>query len=340
MRTIHLLAALPLAGLFAGQAFAQACNKPLALVDEIQMESANGGPSTVPVKINGKDQKLTLATAGTTTQLSEDAAKALNLEPTRSDMVLTDALGNPNRVDEVAIADFSMGRLHGTNVKWPVTPEGGRGGRGGRGGGGGAGLFSLNYMRLYDVDVDFGSDKLRLFSQDHCPGAVLYWKAPGAVGTVPMTIDNGRVTVPVMLNGKAITGVIDTAAPNSTVYEAVAERVLGVTLGGDKAPADQPSKSPPGKTYSWTVDSLAIGTLALNNVAIGVRPDINANQGKDPAQTMRARASAIQAELAHPEVKLGMDVLRKLHLYMAFGENKLYVTGTTAALPAEAAKAP
>lgn len=328
MRTIHLLAALPLTGLFAGQAFAQACNKPLTLTNEIQMESTDGGPSSIPVKINGTDQKLTLATAGTTTQLSEDAAKAMNLEISRGDVTLTDERGNVSR-NQVTIADFSMGRLHGTNVKWPISPGNGKGG-----------LFSLNYMRLYDVDVDFGSDKLRLFSQDHCPGAVLYWKAPGAVGTVPITIDNGRVTVPVMLNGKAITGVIDTAASSSTVYEAVAERVLGVTLGSDKAPADQPSKSPPGKTYSWTVDNLAIGTLSLANIAIGVRPDINANQGKDPAQTMRARASAIQAELAHPEVKLGMDVLRKLHLYMAFGESKLYVTGTTNTLPVADTKAP
>jgi predicted aspartyl protease len=325
MRTIHLLAALPLAGLFAGQAFAQACNKPLALVDEIQMESANGGPSTVPVKINGKDQKLTLATAGTTTQLSEDAAKALNLEPTRSDMVLTDALGNPNRVDEVAIADFSMGRLHGTNVKWPVTPEGGRGGRGGRGGGGGAGLFSLNYMRLYDVDVDFGSDKLRLFSQDHCPGAVLYWKAPGAVGTVPITIDNGRVTVPVMVDGKAITGVIDTASAGSSVYAAIAEKVLGIDTSN---------------TRSLTAKTVGIGQLTLNDINFMVRPDINSQGSGDRARDLRVKKTGIDFEMAHPEVNLGMDVLRKLHLYMAFGENKLYVTGTTGTPPAAAAKTP
>jgi predicted aspartyl protease len=328
MRTIHLLAALPLTGLFASPAFAQACNKQLTLTNEIQMESTAGGPSSIPVKINGVDQKLTLATAGTTTQLSEDAAKALNLEIERGDMVLTDALGNPNRVDEVTIADFSMGRLHGTNVKWPVTPEGGRGGRGGRGGGGSsgsAGLFSLNYMRLYDVDADFGSDKLRLFSQDHCPGAVLYWKAPGAVGTVPITISNGRVTVPVMVDGKAITGVIDTASANSSVYAAIAEKVLGVEDSS---------------TGSLTAKTVAIGQLTLNDVDFTVRPDINSQGSGDRARDLRVKKTGIDFELAHPEVRLGMDVLRKLHLYMAFGENKLYVTGTTSTLPVSAAKTP
>jgi predicted aspartyl protease len=333
MRTAYLFAALPLSCLFAGNAVAQACTKPLALANELQMESSNGGPSSIPVKINGTDQKLVLATAGTTTQLSADTAKALNLETQRSDISLPDEVGNPARVNEVTIADFSMGRLHGTNVKWPVSPAVGRGG-----GGGSGGLFSLNYMRLYDVDADFGSDKLRLFSQDHCPGAVLYWKAPGAVGVVPITIDNGRVTVPVLVNGKVIKAVIDTAARSSSVRRVVAERVLGAELGGPKAPLAPGGFG--GQSYTWTTDTIAFGPLKLENIAINVRPDINADGGKDPAQAQRLRKAGIDYEMANPEVVIGMDTLRKLHIYLAFGENKLYVTGTTDTLSASTAKAP
>jgi hypothetical protein len=323
MRTAHLLAALPLTCLFAGAAFGQACNKPLALRSEIQMESSNGGPSAIPVKINGTDQKLTLATAGTTTQLNETAVKAMKLETQRSDLMLPDFRGMPQHVDEVTIADFAMPGLHGTNLKWPVSPGGGRGGRGGDSSDSGpAGLFSLNYMMVYDIDADFGSDKLRIFNQDHCPGAVMYWKAPGAVGVAPITIDNGHVTVPVTVNGKALTAVIDTAARDSRLYSAVADHVLGLD---------------PTTTKKFDA-AVAIGPLALNDVSINVVPDINAGEGAG-AQGVRARASAIQAELARPEVTLGMDVLRKLHLYMAFGEKKLYVTGTTSTLPA-AAKTP
>lgn len=320
MRTTHLLAIVPLTCLFAGTAFGQACNKPLALRSEIQMESSNGDPSAIPVKINGTDQKLTLATAGTTTQLNETAVKAMKLETQRSDLMLPDFRGMPQRVDEVTIADFAMPGLHGTNLKWPVSPGGGRGGDGGPGP---AGLFSLNYMMVYDIDADFGSDKLRIFNQDHCPGAVMYWKAPGAVGVAPITIDNGRVTVPVTVNGKALTAVIDTAARDSRLYSAVADHVLGLD---------------PTTTRKFDA-AVAIGPLALSGVSINVIPDINAGAGAG-AQGVRARASAIQAELAHPEVTLGMDVLRKLHLYMAFGEKRLYVTGTTGTPPAADTKAP
>ena len=353
MRTIHLLAALPLTGLFATGALAQAaCTKPLSLRNDVQMQSTNGGPSTIPVKINGTDQKLTLATAGTTTQLTLAAAKILNLDPKRSDAAIADSFGNPRKMDEVTIADFSLGTMHGTNVKWLVPSAAGRGGGGGDGGGFGggggddaakdrpAGLFSLNYMLLYDMDVDFGSDKLRFFAQDHCPGGVLYWKAPGAVGVVPITIDNGRVLVPVTLNGKTINAVINTASPFSSVRVAVAQKVLGVELGGAKAPVKPGGFG--GESYGWTADALAFGQLKLENVAVTVLPDINAGAGDhgDGAQGMRARNSALQAELASPELTIGMDTLRKLHLFFSFAEKRLYVTGTTDTLSAAAPAAP
>jgi len=340
MRTNYLIAALPLTCLFAANAFAQgACTKPLALRNEVQMTSTNGGPSAIPVKINGTDQKLTLATAGTTTQLSPSGLKALNLDPKRSDNVIDVPLSDPRRMDEVTIADFSLGTMHGTNIKWMTPYTSGRGGGGGRGGedeAGGprpVGTFSLNYMLLYDMDVDFGSDKLRFFSQDHCPGAVMYWQAPGAVGVVPLSIDVGRVVVPVTVNGKAINAVIDTASPFSTVRAAIATRVLGAELGGPKAPVKPGGFG--GTNYSWTVDSVAFNALKLDNIPVTVMPDINAGAGDhgDGAKVALA-SSGLKAELSKPEIVLGMDALRKLHMFFSFAEKRLYVTGTTSTLPA------
>ncbi len=346
MRAIHLAAALPLTCLFAGAAFAQgACTKPLAMVDQIQMESRGGGPASVPVKINGTDQKLTLATAGTTTQINEDAAKALNLDIHRADSVLlSDENGRTSR-DEVTISDFMMGKLHGSNVKWPVSLGGGRGFGGGDdagapGGGAAArpiGLLSLNYLAVYDVGVDFGSDKLAFFNQDHCPGGVLYWKPPGAVGVLPMAIQNGRIVTALSIDGKTINAVINTASPFSSVRRAVAERVLGVTLGGPKAPARPGGFG--GQSWTWTPDSVALNQLKLEGVKFNVQPDINANAG-DGAQAQRARASGIQFELDNPEVVLGMDALRKLHLFFSFAEKRLYATASETASATAAPKAP
>ena len=41
----------------------------------------------------------------------------------------------------------------------------------------------------YDVELDFSSDTMNLFSPDHCPGHVVYWKAP-VVAAVPISLEN------------------------------------------------------------------------------------------------------------------------------------------------------
>jgi hypothetical protein len=331
MRLALLLTAIPLAGLFAGAAHAQdaaPCTKQLSVVNEIQMESRGPGPSTVPVEINGTKHSLTFATAGTTTQLTEAAAKQLGLPITRGDTVLYDENGNAYR-DQVTVAKLAMGSLQGSNVNIPISPGGGRGG--GEGGSrGGSGLFSLNHMLPYDVDVDFGTDKLRFFSQDHCPGGVLYWQA-SVVGVAPLTVEGGRVTVPVEVDGKVVTGVIDSAASeNLSVKVAVAEKVLGLTMGGANTPATSPGN------YSTTFASFRIGTLGLRNQAANI-VDNGANLGGGAALEAMNRSRAAAAALAKPEVKIGMGLLRKLHIYMAFGEKRLYLTPAS---PRPAAPAP
>jgi hypothetical protein len=335
MRLSHLLSALPLACLFAGAAQAQeaaagaACTKKLTMVNEIQMESKGAGPSSVPVEINGAKHNLTFATAGTATQITEETATALGLTITNgSEVALFD---NEGRVsdNQVTVAKFTMGTLEGTNMKIPVSPSGGRGGSGS-----GSGLFSLNHMLPYDVDVDFGTDKLRFFDQDHCPGGVLYWPAT-VVGVAPITIDGGRVTIPVEVDGKPLRGVIDsTANENLSVKVAVAEKMLGLTLGAANTPATSPGN------YSHTFASFRIGTLGLRNQAAEIVSNGASERGQGTAGSAANRAEAAQAALANPEVKIGMGLLRKLHLYMAFGEKKLYITPASPRPAAAAAPAP
>lgn len=332
MRRTTILKLLPLACLLAGPALAQpaaapaaapapaACTKPLSVVNEVQMIARGPGPSSVPVEINGVKENLTFATAGTATQLTEDTAKKLGLNITADgEIALFDRMGKMTS-NQVSISKFVVGTAEGSNLKFPVSPGGGFGGGFG---GGGAGLFSLNHMLPYDVDVDFGTDKLRFFSQDHCPGGVLYWQA-SVVGVLPLTIDRGRVTVPVEIDGKTLIGVIDTAAMDLSIKEAVAEKVLGLEAGMA------------GKTHTGT---LRLGALGLRNINFNIRGN-GAIEGGSAVISAQNRSAAVQNALAQPEVIIGMELLRKLHLYMAFGEKKLYITPGTARAAAAAPAAP
>lgn len=311
MRHTQLLIILPLACVLAGPAAAQeaACTKQLKLDNEIQMESRGPGPSLVPVEIDGTRQNLVFATAGTATQISEDTAKSLGLAISPSDLALYDARGNAHS-NKVTAKSFAVGTMQGSNVELSVAPPGGRG------------LFSLSHMLPFDIDVDFGTDKLRFFSQDHCPGGVLYWQA-SVVGVLPMTIDKGRVTVPVEIDGKALTGVIDTAAMGLRFKDAVADKVLGLGEGMT------------GKSHTGM---LRLNQLGLRNIKFDIVSNGAIESGSITA-TARNRSAALQNALAQPEVVIGMDLLRKLHLYMAFGEKKLYITPASAR-PAPAAAPP
>jgi predicted aspartyl protease len=317
MRIVHLVAALPLTLAFSTSAFAQ-CGA-LKLLEEVQMESAGPGPSTVPVQINGVKQSLTFSTTGGATQISRDTAKNLNLEVTAGDTGLFDASGNPWH-DRVVVKQFAVGRIQKENMNMPISPSNAVR----------VGLFSLNFMVPFDIDVDFGTNKLRFFSQDHCPGGVLYWQAPVA-GVAPLTVEGMRITVPAMLDGKQITAVIDSSAQNTSVKTAVAQKILGLELGGPGTPLNQGGFGG-GKSYTHTYGFLSIGNVSVKNVDVRIASD-SLRETSNGALEAAHRSAVTQFELADPVLTIGMDVLRQLHIYLAFKENKLYLT--PASVPVE-----
>ena len=64
--------------------------------------------------------------------------------------------------------------------------------------------------------MDFAAGKLNLMLGDHCEGKVVYWPAK-ALATVPITINDYDIRVPVTVDGHNLMAVIDTGASTSTV---------------------------------------------------------------------------------------------------------------------------
>jgi len=118
-----------------------------------------------------------------------------------------------------------------------------------------------------------------------------------------------------------------------------------VTLCADRA-RDQARRlmdrpSPPREDFRW-LGGLPLAVKDLSDVA-GVRTTygspifannvparIQANSmvhKKDKEPTLGSRAQFTSTPGEHlPDLALGMDVLRRLHLYVAFAQGKLYVT--------------
>src|SRR5262249_30728382 len=78
-----------------------------------------------------------------------------------------------------------------------------------------------------------------------------------------------------------------------------------------------------------TFGKLTFGTITMDNPEVLIVPDVM-NHNADRSPMARNRAYLHNSDLILPELSLGMDVLKHLHLFLAFGEQALYIA------PAEA----
>lgn len=189
-----------------------------------------------------------------------------------------------------------------------------------------AGQIAKNILGNFDIDFDFAAKKLNLMSQEHCEGRVVYWS--NAFADVPFTLDkNGNILVPMTLDGKEIEAMIDTAAPNTLLDRAVSRKLFGIdedSPGVEKIP-DAPADSP--AQYRYRFKSLAVKGISVTNPMI----DLFTNAMKRGFRRQTAGKLSTDpvygaGELKTADLVLGLNVLRKLHLYIAYAEQKLYVT--------------
>ena len=289
---IMFLALAALACPLATDARAAECGQ-LQLLNTVQMIRTTDGQDIIPLKVNGGDLQFIFDTGGETTQITREAAERLHLriQPTYLGMV---NIAGGMVADRAFIDDLEIGRLHGKKLKFPLAPFRDI-----------DGVLSLNFMLPYDIDVDFGTDKLNFFSQDHCPGGVQYWKAD-AVAAIPFSIENGHIVVTIMLDGRQTQAILDTGAVDTAMRMEVARQVYELVPGDDATPEVGKVSDDDYKTlrrYVHTFKTMALGPVEVHNLRVGIR--------KDPFL---------------PQMIVGMNILRNLHIYFAFAERKMYIS--------------
>lgn len=328
MRGAVIAALFCLAG--TGAAQAQACG-PLRLLSSQQM--AHFGATdvmVVPVTVNGVDKGMILDTGAPQSQLTRTVAEELKLRLRRARAAVGSYRGAPasetrdvsGHVSQSAatVQSLSFGKVQRRDVElriWPDpdfardTPML-------------AGMLSRDLLFDYDVDVNFGTGILKLFSKDHCPGAINYWHPP-AIAAMRFTIKDGHIHIPVMLDGRAFDAVIDTGSQYSIISLPVAGMAFGLR-------ADSPGVTPLGavnsdpslNAFMHTFASLSFGGVTVLTPDMMLLPDRMARAGGRGQQT--ENRALLNRGL--PEITIGMDVLRHLHIYLAPDERTFYVSET------------
>lgn len=285
----------------------------------------------VPVKIGDAQRLMLFDTGGSLSSISETAAGELHIPIYQSNVRIANVAGKVS--DRMAIIpSMTIGTVETKRAEYMVFP-----GDVLRGAGGVAGLLAPSPG--VDIDVDFAGHKLSFFSPKHCEGKVVYWQAE-AVAVVPMrnagvrtppafssqryTIQTDRLTIPVTLDGKQIDAVIDTGSTNNVLNLRIAEDRFGVDLNApDVKPLGQLGDVASAKTYRKQFATMSFEGVTVTNPVIDLIPDRQTGVfGED-----RATGSLIHPQdRGLPDLIVGMTVLSKLHMYIAYDERKVYIT--------------
>ena len=275
--------------------------QPVASLD---MTVDSTGRISVPMSFAGKTENMLIDTGSTISLLTADTAKSLGLEMKDvHSRILFQFFGGAVVTQYVTALDIALGQMVSRAMDFAIFPEGSSPDTNG--------ILGENILSSYDLDLDFANSKLNLFSTDHCPGQVVYWTST-PVAVVPFSRDRGdHILFDATLDGKNIQALVDTGAYRSvanweTVGDAfgLTETSSGVTREGEGDHA----------VYTYPFKTFTFGGVTVNN------PDIT----MAPRTVSRIRSSML------PPVILGINVLRRLHIYVAAKEGKLYITPASA----------
>lgn len=306
---------------FHGAAFADC--KPLQLITSVVlMPSDHKTAEFVPVKVAGISRYMLLDTGGAFTSLTSGFSDELGLERRHGNFEMYNAAGD--YTSEFVVSTLELGPLKADRVAFVIAPEVGFNGEKQIGG-----ILAPDILMHYDTEVDFGINKLTLLSQDHCEGKVVYWPAE-AVAVVPMRVlYSGHIIIPVTLDGHELYAILDTGASGSTLSIPAAETYYGLKLGSADAPpvGDLLGKTNV-KTYSHKFKTLDFQGIAVSNLQVDIIPDMLAGKFENKART-GTRLANKKLDEDKSDMLIGMDVLKYLHIYIAYKEEKIYITPAT-----------
>lgn len=314
VRSPVIVGLMVLAGVMASTRTYAADCKPLSYYTGVPMDWSNG-VLTVPVAINGTSKKALFDTGGVTNNMRPHLVESLGLTPRQSRVAITDVHGRTSNAF-VKVDQFDLGKIKIRDMMFQVS------------------LFDSDtvdveltnvIMNSFDLDLDFGAGRLNFFLQDHCPGQVMYWPAE-AVAEIPFKIDAASMTIPVTVDGKSVTALIDTGSSRTFMNRGFGTREFGLSLGSPDTPAEDVKIN--GRedlqVYTHKFSTIDFGGIVVRNLTVRLIPDrVNSRENLKRADAPRIPSR----EFALPDLIIGLDILQKLHIYVSYKERKLYIGG-------------
>jgi hypothetical protein len=180
----------------------------------------------------------------------------------------------------------------------------------------------LQYM---DFELDLGRKKLVLYAQSHCSGRGSFWTA--SAKAIPIHHGKlGTLYFPMELQGKRLETTISTSRDISSLELAISRQLYGLD---EHSPGVESRPDRDGTLRSYfRATKITSGELELTDVDLHLQPTwdvckVILDQAPD-------HAAGLDGCWDRYPLVLGLDVLKKLHLYFATKENVLYISKSDA----------
>jgi predicted aspartyl protease len=261
----------------------------------------------VPAIMMGRKTRLMLDTGGWWSLIHEDLASSLNLKERRSfDVWVVD--GSGAKLDKyVTVPELQLGKvIIGKPVDFVISKSSGA-----RLSEEFGGTLGLNFFTRMDLEIDNAGKTISLFSQDHCKGAGVHW-ADEAVTLKFRRKEGDPIAMPIVaadLEGETVRALFDTGSTVTYLDLAHAKRRFGIGPGSPGVEQSGSAHLPSGKKiplYRYTFKSLTMSGIRFESVPVYL------------------------GEFDDTDLILGMNELKKLHLYFAFKDQMIHITAADA----------
>jgi len=308
--------------LFPHSALAAEQCGPLQRITSVDTVTGPAGYMLVPVKIGDAQRLLLFDTGGSISGVTQQTAQELHL-PAYDSRVRLIGVNGAVSTRYTIIPSVTIGTTQAKSSQYMILPNGMQPGIAG----------TLAPATGVDIDLDFAARKLSFFSTDHCEGKVVYWPAQ-AVAVVPMRIAGSptggsglgteHIIIPVTLDGKQLDALIDTGAGNNALNLRVATDRFSVDVSApDVQQIGQFENKPSAKIYRKRFATLSFEGVTVINPVIDLLPD---EMTRALGDTRPTGSLIREPDRGLPDLIIGMPVLNKTHMYIAYKERKVYIT--------------
>lgn len=271
----------------------------LSRLASIDLSIGDDGVPVVPVTINGKDVFLILDTINGPTLIRTSALAELEIG---------NGTTRPQRVNAAAftIGGLEYSKMEFTAVNIPINESY-------------VGVLGTNAFGNLDVEINLQEKKLNIFSQDHCPGQVVYWAKEFDV--IPLHRDpTGKLSFDVELDGQLIRTGFSTAMRTSFMAEIATRRLFGFDSESEDI---EKVRDENGSDVSH-FRSMAIASNGLKIMNAKIR--ITKQRSTCRLVVTKNQPTKYANCIGPQPFSMGADVLSKLRIYLATKEKKMYFT--------------